>query len=746
MAPRPDQRCLQLPITRLNAELATRSLNVTDRKSPIQTDNRQTENELAPSSRLATTSASDAHPTIDDTHTCSSPCEIDCATVPPTVRQQRVTCKLDSTLAFQPMYALLDGDTESDSFDDTSSDESHSDVELEKQTKPAECKSTIPDHEVDRLRRTQAARNYLIAQGDMQELMSMDPVAIDATMAYSRYAHMLEALAPTASLPHHQVTPPDETEVPNGLWPLMPLPDDSRAQPDESRTHFHLNPLCKDFRPIVGPRTGGKDRNNHRDRHTGTRVTVDMLGIEAEAALYGQYISKEKLAGSLRCDLHIALASKDHTEPTATVSAIADTGASWTAVRADQIDLLIAACGKKQIKLERSYIRFTGISGDQLSCLGWMVLSVKLGSAWVNTRAFIFADMHEPMLLGMNTLAAHRMCVDTGVMSLYRSPYLTPPPGSTPLFVRGTDGSKMTNNPTMAFLTTPADWTPDRLRQQWRNARCHGTITTFYSHSHGPCRAFSNYYDHLPFMFTIPDNCGKNLLSDTGRRCSLPISFAEKAIMLCKASLMGDLTTFDAIVVARTPAEVQTLGRTVAPFDEELWHRSVCGIAYEVTLAKFSQLPKLHNLLASTGRAVLAEASPTDLTWGIGWSHGAPSAQIPSQWRGANVLGWALMEVRHYLKTALPSHDGQLMPMSAASKPEMLVTPDRASILVTVDGNVVDTIQCTEARRRRNKRPQHTSLRGGVKFLDRPRRMQGPHQMQKTDTIQTSDWIAPNPK
>ena len=60
----------------------------------------------------------------------------------------------------------------------------------------------------------------------MQELMSMDPVAVDATMAYSRYARMLEALTPTASLPQHRVNPPDETEIPDGLWPLMPLQDD----------------------------------------------------------------------------------------------------------------------------------------------------------------------------------------------------------------------------------------------------------------------------------------------------------------------------------------------------------------------------------------------------------------------------------------------------------------------------------------------------------------------------------------
>jgi ribA/ribD-fused uncharacterized protein len=43
---------------------------------------------------------------------------------------------------------------------------------------------------------------------------------------------------------------------------------------------------------------------------------------------------------------------------------------------------------------------------------------------------------------------------------------------------------------------------------------------------------------------------------------------------------------------------------------------------------------------------VLVEASPVDRIWGIGLAGDDPRAEHPDQWRGLNLLGFALMEVR----------------------------------------------------------------------------------------------------
>ena len=57
---------------------------------------------------------------------------------------------------------------------------------------------------------------------------------------------------------------------------------------------------------------------------------------------------------------------------------------------------------------------------------------------------------------------------------------------------------------------------------------------------------------------------------------------------------------------------------------------------------------------SSTGDSVLVEASPYDNIWGIRLAASSPEAQDPMKWRGQNLLGFALMEVRDELRRVTP--------------------------------------------------------------------------------------------
>ena len=125
---------------------------------------------------------------------------------------------------------------------------------------------------------------------------------------------------------------------------------------------------------------------------------------------------------------------------------------------------------------------------------------------------------------------------------------------------------------------------------------------------------------------------------------------AEQYMMAQKARLFGDVQTLEKILTCDDPAQIKKLGRQVKRFEAQLWDRAKYSIALNGNWKKFSQNPELRQFLLSTGESVLAEASPYDKIWGIGLSAEQPQSLCPEQWRGENLLGFALMEVRDELK------------------------------------------------------------------------------------------------
>lgn len=125
---------------------------------------------------------------------------------------------------------------------------------------------------------------------------------------------------------------------------------------------------------------------------------------------------------------------------------------------------------------------------------------------------------------------------------------------------------------------------------------------------------------------------------------------AEQYMMAQKALLFQDKKIFEEIMEAKHPKEYKALGRKIKGFDEKVWNEKKGQIVIEGNCAKFSQNETLKRFLLNTGNKVLVEASPYDRIWGIGLSADTPNIENPTIWKGQNLLGFALMEVRELLK------------------------------------------------------------------------------------------------
>jgi len=126
---------------------------------------------------------------------------------------------------------------------------------------------------------------------------------------------------------------------------------------------------------------------------------------------------------------------------------------------------------------------------------------------------------------------------------------------------------------------------------------------------------------------------------------------AEHWMMAEKARLFNDEKQLEEIITCNSPAEAKQWGRKVIGFTPKKWNAHKYEIVKRGNIYKFSQHPELKTFLLNTKNRILVEASPRDRIWGIGMGASNEKAENPILWRGENLLGFALMEVRDELKT-----------------------------------------------------------------------------------------------
>lgn len=213
-----------------------------------------------------------------------------------------------------------------------------------------------------------------------------------------------------------------------------------------------------------------------------------------------------------------------------------------------------------------------------------------------------------------------------------------------------TAGANLLAAPALPICSTPGlvvePRTPADLTRIWGKTTPGTTVVQFYGHSAGkPYRWFSNFYMHEPYPFVLPACCVR-----PGWPESVPVRFAEAAIMLCKAALFDDRGAFDAMVKAANPRYVKSLGRQVEGFTEQGWAAVVLTVAYEAVHQKFT---KVRGIIR--GRALT-----------IATSFMCPACVVAQQ-LGSLVASWrilyqiaedALFSLQRSLPTRLSVHRG----------------------------------------------------------------------------------------
>ncbi len=110
--------------------------------------------------------------------------------------------------------------------------------------------------------------------------------------------------------------------------------------------------------------------------------------------------------------------------------------------------------------------------------------------------------------------------------------------------------------------------------------------------------------------------------------------------------------------IASAPLVESDAERVIREQKNAEWEKQRYPIMVSILLAKFRQHAQLGKLLMETGDAILARADHRDIEDGIGLSITDERQAIQSKWRGKNLLGKALMEVRTTLRSGQTESKG----------------------------------------------------------------------------------------
>lgn len=124
----------------------------------------------------------------------------------------------------------------------------------------------------------------------------------------------------------------------------------------------------------------------------------------------------------------------------------------------------------------------------------------------------------------------------------------------------------------------------------------------------------------------------------------------EQAFMYAKAVAFSDEeTALKLLDPTLDPWEAKKLGREVKNYSDRVWSQVRYTRMLEVNREKYKN-PIYAKILLATGNKTLVECNPRDNIWGVGLAEDDPRCLNKSQWKGQNLLGEVLMQIRKELQ------------------------------------------------------------------------------------------------
>ena len=125
---------------------------------------------------------------------------------------------------------------------------------------------------------------------------------------------------------------------------------------------------------------------------------------------------------------------------------------------------------------------------------------------------------------------------------------------------------------------------------------------------------------------------------------------SEHLFMYLKAAFFGDWKIAKEIEESSSPKDAKSLGRLVKGFSEEEWEKVRYEVMFNAVYHRSFHDPKFKSMILKEEWKNLefVEASPYDRIWGIGMKETDPDVNNRKKWRGLNLLGKSLTELRKY--------------------------------------------------------------------------------------------------